>query len=121
MSVSIGAIVLSDHLLLPGVKNLPSRAGSVRQTISGKIIDQTIPIGAGTQLVLTDPGDFGLFSGTQIDAVNNLRATREQVVFVHHVGSWTVVVDEVDVIQSDGFADPGVDDTYYGTITLLVV
>jgi len=121
MPVSIGLINLSEDLLLPGVKNLPSRAGSVRSTVTGKILDQSIPIGAGNQLVLTSPGGLGLFTGEQIDKVNLLKSSREKVVFTHHIGSWTVVVDKVEVTPGIEYAAPEGGDNYYGTVTLIIV
>ena len=121
MPVSLGAILLDDNLLLPDLKNLPTLAGSFRQTITGKIIDQKIPIGSGQTLSLSDPGAFGLFTGDQIDAINALKTSREKIVFVHHLGIWTVIVKDVEVQPEQELANPTGSDRYYGTITLLVV
>ncbi|MFT5728748.1 MAG: hypothetical protein ACI8PB_002904 [Desulforhopalus sp.] len=119
--ISIGVVVLSDHLLLPGVKNLASRAGSTRMTLGGRPVHQSIPIAAGQQLILTDPGEYGLFTGDQLDAINLYKATGETVGFIHHLGSWRVIVDEVSVEQSDGLADPTGSHTYIGTITMTIM
>jgi len=122
VTVSIGGIVLSDHLFLPGLKNLPSRAMSARTTLGGRPVVQSIPLAAGQILELVDPGDgTGLFTGTQIDSINVFRASGNIVSFVHHLGTWKVIVEEVEVEQDDGYNDPINADTYIGTITMRIM
>jgi hypothetical protein len=119
---SIGVVSLSDHLLLPGVKNLSSRASSTRMTFGGRPVRQSIPITAGQQLVLTDPGVCGLFTGDQLDAINLYKASGEEVVFIHHLGSWRVIVDEVNcTLATDNLTNPDGNDTYTGTITMTIM
>jgi hypothetical protein len=120
--ISIGTVVLSDHLLLPGTKNMPLRAGSTRMTLGGRPVHQSIALAAGQELSLQDPGDgVGLFSGAQIDAINLYRGSAEIVDFIHHIGSWRVIVKTVEVEQIDGYADPIASDMYYGTITMIIM
>lgn len=121
--ISIGTVVLSDHLLLPGVKNMSLRIGGpIRYTIGGRPVPQSIAKKAGQELSLQDPGDgVGLFSGAQIDAINLYRGSAEIVDFIHHIGSWRVIVKTVEVEQIDGYADPIASDMYYGTITMIIM
>lgn len=119
--ISIGAVVLSDHLLLPGFKNLAARASSTRPTIGGRVVDQSVALSGGQELELVDPGEFGLFTGDQLDAINGYKISREVVEFVHHLGTWNVVVHEVNVEQSDGLADPTGDHTWTGSVVMLVM
>lgn len=120
--IAIGGVVLSDHLLLPGIKNIPLRAASIRTTLGGRVVHQSIAMSSGQELVLTDPGDgIGLFTGAQLDAINMYRGSASTVDFIHHLGAWRVIVEAVDVEQADGLADPTANDTYYGTITMRIM
>lgn len=121
MSIQLGTIVLDDNLLVPGLKNLTSRAGSTRMTLGGRPVHQSIPITAGQQLQLVDDGEYGLFTGTQLDSINAYRASGELVDFVHHLGSWKVLVETVNVEQADGLTNPTADHTYNGTITMRIM
>lgn len=122
--ISIGGIVLSDHLLMPGIKNQVTRAGSTRYTMGaagGRAVYISVPILNGQVLELVDPSEMGAFTGTQVDAINEFRATADEVTFVHHLGSWQVVVVGVEVTQADGYANPSANDLYTGTISLMIV
>ena len=119
--ISIGSVILDDNLLLPGHKNIATRAGSTRTTLGGRAVHQSVALPNGQELVLTDPGEYGLFTGDQVDAINAYKSSAEVVDFVHHLGSWRVIVDSVDVEQSDGLADPTGAHTYIGTITMIIM
>lgn len=119
MTISIGTVTLSEHLLLPGIKNIPLRAGSSRMTLGGRYVEQSIALESGQEIELVDPGSYGVLTGAQIDAINAYRASGEIVVFVHPQGTWNVLVVGVEVQLSDEVADPDSGDiTYYGTITM---
>jgi len=123
--IKLGNIVLSDHLGLPNLKKLAQRAGSVRHLLDGGYVDQSLIISSGVELLLESHmeglKEYGSFTGDQVDAMNALRATREKVVFIHHLGQWLVKVMNVDVEQVDDIVNPTGDDLYVGTITLLIV
>lgn len=122
--ISIGAVALSDHLLIPSLKNIQRRMSSTRYTMNpggGRPYIQSMAMLGGQSIQLVDDGDYGLFSGSQIDAINVYKSTGESVVFVHHLGSWLVIVTDVEVEQADGLADPTNDDTYFGTITMQII
>ena len=121
--ISIGAVILSDHLLLPGIKNLPRRIQSTRYTMSpsgSRAVIQSAAINNGQTITLVDDSDLGAFTGEQIDAINSYLASGEEVVFVHHVGTWQVIVTNVEVTQGIPYNDPEPTDTYYGTITMQI-
>ncbi len=124
-AVQIDTIELSDYLQLPGLKNMVLRAGSVRYLAGGGIVDQSIAIGAGQMLTLAAVRDGngirGYFTGAQIDAINALRATGATVPFVHHLGSWQVRVDSVDVEPVWRYkTDPTATDKYVGTVVMII-
>lgn len=121
MSISIGAITLSDHLVLPGIKNLQKRAGSTRLTLGGRAVHQSIPVSVGQQIFLSDDSGYGLFTTSQIDAINAYKDAATEVEFIHHVGSWTVIIESVEVEQSDGISDFTSTNTWVGTITMRII
>ncbi len=121
--ISIGSVILSDHLILPGIKNIQKRASSTRYTMSpggSRAYIQSYARPTGQTIALVDDGNYGLFTGTQIDDINIYKETGEKVSFVHHLGTWQVIVSEVAVEQSEGLANPTDTDTYFGTITMQI-
>ncbi len=121
--ISIGNVVLSDHLLLPGIKNISTRATSTRYTMSpggSRAVVQSFAMPTGQSITLVDDGNYGLFTGAQVDAINAYKASGAIVPLIHHQGSWQVIVTEVAVEQADGLADPMDTDTYFGTITMQI-
>lgn len=120
MTVSIGAITLSDHLLVPELKNMARRVTSTRYTMGGRAVIQSAAIANGQQITLVDEGPLGVLTGTQIDAINAYQASGEVVTFVHHTGTWRVIVLAVEVEQGIRYADPIGADTYFGRITMQI-
>jgi hypothetical protein len=121
--IAIGATQLSDNLLLPEIKNLPRRLTSTRYTMSpsgSRAVIQSAAINNGQLITLVDEGPLGVLTGDQIDAINAYRASGERVTFVHHTGTWQVIVLEVEVTQGIMYADPIGTDTYFGRITMQI-
>lgn len=120
MSNSIGVVSLDENLVVPDLKNIPLLSGGVRYTLGGRPVMSAKPLVAGQEIRLVDDGKYGLFTGAEIDAINIYRAAATVVDFVHHTGTWKVVVTAVDVDQVDGYANPGPDSLYNGTITMII-
>ena len=125
MTVSIGGITLSDDLRLRGIKNQSLALMSVRRTMGGRVVIQTLRMEAGRPLVLEAFRDgnatYGYFTGSQIDQICALRDASTEVTLVHHLGTFQVIVTAVDVEDIKGVADPASTDEYSGTITLIEV
>ena len=120
--ISLGTRILSDHLLLDGVFTMPLTVSSTTITLGGCVVHQSIEQTGGQKLELYDPGDgLGHFTGADLRAINEYRRTAEPVDFIHHIGSWRVIVIGVDVQQSIKYNDPIDADGYAGTVTLLII
>lgn len=124
MTVSLGGVALDDSLVLVGFKNRPPVAVAVGRTILGRPVVQTSPVSGGA-LVLEArlDGDriYGRYTGSQIDQIRTLWAAAAAVTMVHHLGTWQVIIQAVDVQDVQDYADPGATDLYTGTITMIEV
>lgn len=121
---AVGAVTLSEHLTVPEIQNMVTRVSSTRYTMNPnapRAVVQSYARPAGQEIRLVDDGDYGLFTGTQIDALNVYKASGETVVFSHHQGIWNVRVVSVLVTQAEGLADPGPENEYYGEVVLQIV
>lgn len=122
MMASIGTITdLHENLALPGIKNLQQRAGETRWTLGGRPVVDSIPLEAGQLITLEEETEYGLFTTTQVDAINAYKASGEEVTFSHNMGTWQVIVEETNFTQSEGLTDPGPDDTWYGSVTMRIM
>ncbi len=126
MTVSLGGITLDDNLRLGGELTGSTLAGSARPTFGGVCI-QILPVVAGNILTLSATLDGnslrGVFTRAQLQAVAALRDAGAPVALVHHLGTWQVWIPP-DGIQAESVldhADPGADEWYSGTITLITV
>jgi hypothetical protein len=125
MTVSLGGIVLSDSLTLPGIHSRRKIATDVRQTLGGLGVVQHAPIQSGEAITLSAEGGGGrvrgYFTTAQVESIEALEALGEPVTLVHHLGSWQVVIIGKDLAGIDNFLDPDGDDLYVGTITMIEV
>lgn len=117
MPVSIGAIILSDHLALDGLDIAPVRV-TQRRTISGRSITQAAPAPGGRTLVLSGEHHW---TYAQAAALRALAALAAPVVFSHHLGDWTVLIQAIDLQPSIPYANPSGSDWLSGSVTLIEV
>jgi len=114
--ISLGAVVLSDQLVLEGIETAQQIAMSARRTIGGKMI---IQVGAflagGRQLTLVGDNHFTL---NQIQAVKELEQQGQSVQLVHPRGTFEVFIIETPVAPAVDFVDPAADDWFSGSIIL---
>lgn len=117
MTVSLGGLALSDHLML----DIGPAAAAVnqRRLIGGAPCVQTDPSTGGRVLTLQGEHHFTL---AQIESIRAMQAQGLPVDLVHHRGTFRVVItDTSDLAPSFALADPSPDDWYSGTITLIEV
>lgn len=120
MSVSIGSIQLSQDLILPKNKNEGLVRVSVGWTLGGLPIVRTSQMAGGEALVLTDISQLGAYTGSQIDAIkSNYYTPCIETIFTHHLGSWNVYITGMDFTDYFQYANPGDEETYSGTITMI--
>lgn len=126
MTVSLGGILLDDNLRLQEPLNQSSMAGSARPTFGGVCI-QTMAMASGRtlQLEATREGDTlrGVFTRATLLQLVALRDAGLPVPLIHHVYSGQVWIppDGIAVESALDHADPGDDEWYTGTITLITV
>jgi hypothetical protein len=124
MTVTLGGITLDESLALPGFKNRRPVVISSQPTILGREVVQSAPVLSGQRLVLEARLDgqqiLGHFTGTQIDAIRALW-DGSTIPLVHHLGSWQVVIESIDVYEVQDYADPVAADLYVGTVTMIEV
>lgn len=119
MTVMLGSIVLSDHLILDGLESAPGVAYSARRTLGGRLAVQIGPtLVKGRTLTLVAENHLTM---AQISAIKDIEAKGLSVDLSHHRGSFRVVVTAVDVEPTVAYADPDLNDWYSGTITMLEV
>ncbi len=118
MTVTLGGVVLSDHLVLEGLESGPIIAHSMHYTLGGSAVvqsddnDDTV----GRPLRLTGKNHFTL---QQIQDVRMLRG--QTVSLIHHRGTFDVIIIDTPVDPTINYADPIADDWYSGEITMITV
>jgi len=117
MTVSLGGLTLSDHLILTiGPAGV---AHSQRRLIGGASVVQADGNIGGRSLVLQGEHHWTL---GQIEQIRLLQAQALPVDLAHHRGSFTVlIIDTTDLMPSADYADPTDADWYSGTITMIEV
>jgi len=118
MTVTLGGIVLSEHLVLTGLENAPPVAYSQKRTIGGKSVVAVAPVAGGRTLTLQGENHYTL---AQIEAVQTIAQLGAPVTLVHHRGTFSVLITSIEVDPTTDYANPGANDWYNGTITLLEV
>jgi hypothetical protein len=117
MTVSLGGIALSDHLVLDiggaGV------AFSQRRLIGGSSCVQVNGNSGGRQLTL---GGVNHWTLEQVDQVRALEAAALPVTLIHHRGIFqAVITSTTDLKPMRAYANPIGADRYSGTITLIEI
>lgn len=122
MTVSLGSVILSDHLILQGTEAAPGVSFSARRTLGGMMVVQLGPsLPSGRELALQSENHL---SHADVAAVKALEALGQPVVLVHPRATVSVLIVGVDVAADTEFVDPaagGADPWYSGTINLLEV
>ena len=127
MTITLNGVTLSSNLVWRGEFDAPAAGQSVAMTIGGRQVIQTAPIDGARTVVLeaTDMGDKykGVFTRAQVQAIKALEAAGTTVTFVYGTQSLSVVVAAggVQVYPLIDSNEPGADDEYLGTVTLLEV
>lgn len=118
MTVSLGGVALSDHLVLDGLEAAPLVGYSVDITLGGQAVVQTDEMDAAVGLELQLRGE-NHFTLAQLQAVRALRG--QTVSLVHHRGTMDVVVLNTEIEPTIDYADPAGTDWYSGVITMITV
>ena len=117
MTVTIGAITLSDHLTLDGIDIAPVRI-TQRRTIAGRPITQSAPAPGGRTLVLAGEHHW---TYDQAAALRALAALAAPVLLIHHRGAFNVLIQAIELEPSITYANPSGSDWLSGSVTLLEV
>lgn len=117
MTVTLGAITLSDHLTLDGLDIAPMRV-TQRRTIAGRSITQSAPAPGGRTLVLAGEHHW---TYDQAAALRALAALAAPVTLVHHRGAFNVLIQAIGLEPSIAYANPSGSDWLSGAVTLLEV
>lgn len=112
---NLGDLELSAHLILNGLESGSRVAGSTRRTLGGQSVHQYTPLSGGRSLELVGNNAFTL---AQINQIKDLEGEAQEVVLVHHRGTFTVFVTGVDPEPAFEFANPDDDEMYSATIYL---
>lgn len=119
MTVSLGSITLSEHLILDGLETAPRALRSFGRTLGGRmVVTVGAPLSGGRTLTLQGENHF---TYAEIASVKQLEASGEVVALAHHRGTFSVRVIAVETIPAIQYANPGDSDWLSGTITLLEV
>ena len=119
MTISIGGITLSDHLLLLGIEEAAGVAMSSRRTLGGRMVVDVGPsLTAGRLLSLRGENHFTF---SQISSIKSLEALGQAVSLVHPRGTFSVHITGVEVDQTIPYSTPAAADWYSGVINLLEV
>jgi hypothetical protein len=120
MATLLGALSLSDDLVLSGLETAPDIVVSQKRTLSGRSVIQTAPISGGRTLTLSAERHYTL---AQVQAVKALAALGQPVTLSHHRGTFQVLITATALEADDAsqHANPTAAEWYSGDITLLEV
>jgi hypothetical protein len=120
MTVTLGALTLSDNLVLNGLETAADLVVNQKRTLSGRSILQTAPISGGRTLTLSSERHCSL---TQVQAIKALAALGQPVSLVHHRGTFTVLITNTALEPDDSglHSNPTSAEWYSGDITLIEV
>lgn len=125
MTVSLGGVALDESLALLGYQERVALPHSVHYGLAGGVTIQVAPayeLGANLTLEARQDGGrvYGKYSQAQVEAINALLAAGADVTLVHHLGTWTVRIIGRAFEQVIDYADPGADDWYVGTVSMII-
>ena len=117
---TLGALTLSDDLVLSGLETATEVVVTQRRTLGGVSRLQVDAISGGRTLTLSSERHLTL---AEIQAIKALAALRQPVALVHHRGSYTVLITGTPVEPDDAslHSNPSAGDLYSGDITLIEV
>ena len=124
---SIGAVDLTDHLVLEGEFDYPAAAGSYRTTLGGQVVVQSDPLIAGRELKLSSHGSTNEFSGyftyDQIVLLKDYERLQSQVTLTYEGRTFNVVIKigGIDVKPVIERPDMQGDSWYTGSVTMIEV
>lgn len=121
MSIPLGTINLSDHLVLDGLEAAQERADVFTRSLFGVTTRLKGPqFDGGKELRLVSENHI---TYAQVQEIKALQRSGESVVLVHPRGTFTVVVTAVDLTPDSELADPHNDpDLWYsGTVILMTL
>lgn len=125
--ISLNGVTLSPDLVILDEFAETAAMQSVKRTLDGGVVIQTMPISGGTVLKLgsveVSGGISGYFSRAQIQQIKSLEQSANSVILVYGTRSYTVIVLAGGVAVQPVLDRPDIADTdwYTGSITLLVV
>lgn len=119
MTITLGTLTLSDHLVLLGLESAPGVAYSLRRTLGGRAVLQVGPaLSGGRTLQLQSEGHL---THAAVAAIKAIEAAGQVVTLSHPRGTFSVLVVAVELDPDQLYVDPsavGADLWYSGTITL---
>lgn len=118
MTVTLGGITLSDHLVLSGIETAPGVVVNSRRLLGGALNIQTASVSGGRALTLSGENHFTL---AQVSAIKVLEAQGQSVELIHPRGTFNVLIIGTPVEPEEQLADQPDDAWYSGDINLLEV
>ena len=121
MSIPLGSIELSDHVVLDGIEVAPERADSFSRSLFGVATRIRGPqFDGGRTLYLVSNNHI---TYAQMLDIKELQKSGDAVALIHPRGTFTVVVTAVDLTPDTELVDPFNDpDLWYtGTVTIVEV
>lgn len=114
---------LSDDCRLDGLETAKPAVFNQRRFIGGDLNVQVDDNSGGLELriVAEKVGQnvYGYYTLDQVTELHALWAAKNTVSLVHHRGTFSVLIIDVDVTPVVGVADPAGDAIYVGTVTVL--
>jgi hypothetical protein len=120
MATLLGALLLSDDLVLSGLETAPDLVVSQKRTLAGRSVIQTAPVSGGRTLTLSSERHLTL---AQVQAIKALAALGQPVTLVHHRGTFQVLITAtaLDPDDSSLHSNPTSAEWYSGDLTLIEV
>ncbi len=126
MTITLGGIVLDDHLLLDGLETSPDISVSTVVTLGGISDTAVMPLSGGRHLSLVALREGNSLKGKilrhQLMAIKELSAQGQAVTLVHHMGTFQLlIVSTSEMVPVRKYRNPQDNDPYTGPIQLLEV
>ena len=110
--ISIGGLVLSDHLYLDGIDNAQMVAYSARRTLGGRMVVQVSPsLVGGRVLSLQSEGHI---NHSQLASIKAMESLGRVVTLIHPRGTFSILITGTELEPDTMFSDP--DSAAAGTI-----